>query len=51
MTGQKIVCNEGESANAFFKFRPHDDVTARWKNITDSFKTAITEIEKIISES
>lgn len=51
VNGQKIVRSEVESANAFFKFQPHDDVTAKWKKITDSFKTSLVEIEKIIGES
>jgi hypothetical protein len=49
-TGQLVVREEVDAANGFFAFRPHDDVTAKWKNITDSFKVAVADVGRIIDE-
>ncbi|MGD8373543.1 MAG: hypothetical protein PVI21_01650 [Candidatus Woesebacteria bacterium] len=48
--GQKKIRDEVEAANAFFKFRDHDDYAAKWKNITDAFKSAIAELESVSKE-
>lgn len=48
--GQRKLRDEVEAANTFFGFKEHHDSAAKWKNITDSFKKAVTDLESVTED-
>lgn len=48
--GQKIVLEKIDAAEKYFGFREHFDYPRKWKQVTDSFKVTIRDIEQIITD-
>ena len=45
-----VVRDEVQAAENYYEFKEHFDYAAKWKKVTDSFKTAIQNMESIVSD-